>query len=76
MILKPGDLVLFKSELTLQIPTTLYDLYITPEIFNKYKGTIAKVGSVIQGLNGRKFTFIPEHNYWWPSKVFEEDNEF
>lgn len=76
MILKPDDVVLFKSELTPQIVDALHDLSIAPRIFNIYKGTMAKVSSVFKCLNGRQVAYIQEHALWWPFEVFEEDNEF
>lgn len=76
MILKPGDVVLFKTELTPQIVDALHDLGIAPRTFNIYKGTMAKVSSVFECLNGRQLVYIQENDFWWPSEVFEEDNEF
>lgn len=76
MILKPGDLVLFKSELTPQIKNKLEEWFISISTFNKYRSTCQIVREVFDRFPGEETIKIKNSSIYWPIQLFEEDNEF
>lgn len=76
MILKPGDVVLFKDELTPQVEAKLKEWYIPKSKFNELKGTCQIVKDVYNRYPYEDTVTIKSSLYYWPIQLFEEDNEF
>ena len=70
MILKPGDVVLFKDKLTTQLKAILKEWGILESTFNEYKGTY----QIITNFD-EETVEIKNSPIFWPIQLLEEDNE-
>lgn len=74
MILKPGDVVLFKDKLTTQVKAKLKEWHIPESTFNEYKGTYQIITN-FYGDPTEKTVKIKNSPIFWPIQLLEEDNE-
>lgn len=74
MILKPGDVVLFKDKLTTQLKAKLKEWNILESTFNEYKGTYQIITKFYEDPT-EETVKIENSPIFWPIQLLEEDNE-